>query len=174
MADDLIRRARKTANLKQAELAQLAKTSRPALSAYEHGQRSPTMATAQRILEAAGFELTIEPRIRFELHTTARGRPFHVPDHLPRLSAAAALAQIRLPLYLNWSDRDRVFDLSDRRQRARVYAIVLREGTPADLLEYIDGTLLADLWEDLALPREIREAWAPIIHGRNGLWPKQD
>jgi transcriptional regulator with XRE-family HTH domain len=168
MAVDLIRRARDAANLKQAELAKLAKTSRPALSAYEHGQRSPTMATAQRIVEAAGFELTIEPRIRFELHTTARGRPFHVPDHLPRLSTSAALAQVRLPLHLNWSDRGRVFDLSDRRQRARVYAIVLREGTPADLLEHIDGVLLADLWEELVLPREIREAWTPLIRGGNG------
>jgi hypothetical protein len=126
------------------------------------------MTTAQRIIEAAGFELAIEPRIRFELHTTTRGRPFHVPDHLPRLSAPAALAKVRLPLHLNWSDRGRVFDLSDRRQRARVYAIVLREGTPADLIEYIDGVLLADLWEDLVLPREIREAWTPLIRRGNG------
>ncbi|THV27536.1 helix-turn-helix transcriptional regulator [Glycomyces paridis] len=165
MTDDLIRKARDAAGLSQAELAQLAKTSRPALSAYEHGQKSPTMTTAQRILEAAGFELAIEPRIRFSVHSTARGRPFHVPDHLPRLPAAAALAQVRLPLHLNWSDRGRVFDLAERRQRARVYAIVLREGLPADLLEYVDGLLLADLWDELVLPREIREAWTPLIRG---------
>lgn len=168
MADDLIRRARDAANLSQAELAQLAHTSRTALSSYEHGQKSPTMTTAQRIIEAAGFKLAIEPRIRFTLHTTTRGRPFHLPDQLPRLPASAALAKVQLPLHLNWSDRGRVFDLSERRQRARVYAIVLREGTPADLLKYVDGVLLADLWQDLILPREIREAWTPLVRGGNG------
>lgn len=165
MADDLIRRARDAANLSQAELAQLAKTSRPTLSAYEHGQKSPTLATAQRIIEAAGFDLAIEPRIRFTLHTTSRGRPFHVPDRLPRLPAPAALAQVRLPLHLNWSARGHLFDLADRRQRARVYAIVLREGTPEDILDYVDGVLLADLGEELVLPREIREAWTPLLPG---------
>jgi hypothetical protein len=121
------------------------------------------MATAQRIVEAAGFDLAIEPRIRFKVHTTVRGRPFHVPDRLPRLPATAALAQVRLPLHLNWSDRGRVYDLADRRQRARVYAVVLREGTPEDLLDYVDGVLLIDLWDELVLPREIRDAWTPLI-----------
>ena len=55
------------------------------------------------------------------------------------------------------------FDLRSRADRARVYEIVLQEGTPADILTYIDGVLLVDLWEDLVLPRGIRSAWAPLI-----------
>jgi hypothetical protein len=56
-----------------------------------------------------------------------------------------------------------VFQLSDRRHRARCYEVVLREGTPADILGIVDGALLVDLWPDLVLPREVRDAWQPII-----------
>jgi hypothetical protein len=44
-----------------------------------------------------------------------------------------------------------------------VYEIVLQEGTPADILAYVDGALLVDLWEDLVLPRGIRAAWTPLV-----------
>src|SRR5665811_831905 len=75
-----------------------------------------------------------------------------VPTRLPRLNLDDALATVELPLYLNWSDHGRTFNLRDRRQRARVYEIVLREGGPADVLAYIDGALLVDLWDKLVLP----------------------
>jgi hypothetical protein len=55
----------------------------------------------------------------------------------------------------------RVFDLRSRGDRARVYEIVLQEGRPADILAYVDGALLADLWDDLVLPRAVRSASAP-------------
>jgi hypothetical protein len=74
-----------------------------------------------------------------------------------------ALAALELPLHLNWSAPGRVFDLRSRADRARVYEIVLQEGAPADILTYVDGVLLIDLWEDLVLPRGIRSAWAPLI-----------
>lgn len=86
-----------------------------------------------------------------------------MPSRLPRLSPARALAAVRLPLHVNWSDPTRTFDLLDRRQRARVYEIVLREGTPEDILEYVDGVLLVEIWDDLVLPRDVRAAWAPLI-----------
>lgn len=62
-----------------------------------------------------------------------------------------------------WSDPRRVFELRDRRQRARVYEIVLREGTLDDLLTYVDGVLLVELWDDLVLPRAVRDVWTPLI-----------
>jgi hypothetical protein len=52
----------------------------------------------------------------------------------------------------------RVFDLRSRGDRARVYEIVLQEGRPADILAYVDGALLADLWDDLVFPRAVRSA----------------
>ncbi len=44
-----------------------------------------------------------------------------------------------------------------------MYEIVLREGTPDDVLAYLDGALLIDLWDDLVIPRDIRAVWAPLI-----------
>jgi transcriptional regulator with XRE-family HTH domain len=158
----LIRRARAEAGLSQAALALLSDTSRPTLSAYERGRKSPTLATAARIVAAAMCEFAIVPRIEFHGTGFTRGRPIRVPSALPRLSLDRAFAVIELPLHLNWSDRGRRYDLSDRRHRARVYEIVLREGRPDDVLAYIDGALLLDLWDELVLPRDIRAAWEAL------------
>jgi hypothetical protein len=68
-----------------------------------------------------------------------------------------------LPLHLNWSQPGREYDLFDRRQRALVYEIVLREGTGQDISDYVDGALLVDLWPDLILPVPLRRAWQPLI-----------
>lgn len=159
----MLAEARRAAGLSQDELASRAGTSRPTLSSYEHGHRSPTLATATRILAAAGYELTATPTITFIEQPTRHGRAVLVPSHLPRLDPAEALATVALPLHLNWSNPGRTYDLSDRRQRARVYEIVLREGAPDDLLTYVDGVLLTDLWLDLVLPRDIRAAWDPLV-----------
>jgi hypothetical protein len=66
-------------------------------------------------------------------------------------------------LTLNWSKPGRIFRLADRSERARAYEIVLREGNAADVLTYIDGALLADLWSELVLPRQLRAAWEPLM-----------
>ena len=155
--------ARRAAGLSQDELADRAGTSRPTLSAYEHGHRSPTLRTAARILAAAGFELRATPRVTFSEHDSGRGQPIPVPSALPRLAPERSLAVVRLPLHLDWSEPGRAFDMHDRGQRARVYEIVLREGRPEDLLAYVDGVLLIELWDELVLPRAVRAAWAPLI-----------
>lgn len=162
---NIIEKARREAGLSQAALASLSRTSRPTLSAYEHDRKSPTLATAARIVAAAGFDLTVTPRIEFRQIATDRGRPVQVPTALPRLPVERALATVELPLHLNWSDRGRRYDLRERRHRARVYEIVLREGGPQDVLDYVDGALLLDLWDELVLPSTIRSAWHPVITG---------
>jgi hypothetical protein len=43
--------------------------------------------------------------------------------------------------------------------------VTFREGTANDLLRYVDGALLVDLWDELVLPHEIRAAWQPVIDG---------
>jgi hypothetical protein len=86
-----------------------------------------------------------------------------VPDHLPRLNVEQAFAQVRLPLHLSWSTPGRVFDLASRADRARVYEVVLQEGRPVDILAYVDGALLVDLWDELVLPRAVRFAWAAVV-----------
>jgi transcriptional regulator with XRE-family HTH domain len=166
-AEHLLVGARQAAGLSQASLAKLAGTSRPTLSAYEHGRKSPTLATAARIIGEAGFELSLVPRIDFREAAVDRRRPILVPNTLPRLPLEDALAVVELPLHLNWSDRGRRFDLRDRRQRARVYELVLREGRPLDVLTYLDGALLIDLWNELVLPVAVRAAWNGVVTGQD-------
>jgi transcriptional regulator with XRE-family HTH domain len=165
MGSELLERVRHQAGLSQETLAARAGTSRPTLSAYENGRKSPTLATVERLLDSAGFELMAEPRVRFAEHPMRRGRPIVVADHLWRLAVRDAFATVSLPLGLNWSRPGATFDLSDRRQRARCYEVALREGMADDLLRYVDGALLVDLWDELVLPREIRAAWQPVIDG---------
>ncbi len=126
------------------------------------------METAQRILSEAGFELAISPKIEFREVGVERGRSIVVPSRLPRLPLGLALGVVVLPLHLNWSDRGRSFDLRVRRQRALVYERVLREGGAADVLTYLDGALLVDLWDELVLPRGVRAAWQGVVNGVPG------
>jgi transcriptional regulator with XRE-family HTH domain len=163
-----LERARRLAGLSRSELARRAGASRPTLAAYAAGTKSPNLATAERILRAAGFDLDLVARPTFREAAVAHGHAAYVPGALPRLPPELALGRVHLPLRLNWSQPDREFDLSDRRQRARVYEIVLREGTGEDICNYIDGALLVDLWPDLVLPAPLRRAWQPLVDAVRG------
>jgi uncharacterized protein len=71
-AGALLRQARKRADLSQVDLAARAGVTQSVISAYESGQRQPSLPTLTRLVDAAGFELTVGLR-----------RP---PDPLRRLS----------------------------------------------------------------------------------------
>ena len=60
MRPSLIYLARQRAGLAQSELADRAGTSQPAIARLERGQVSPTLATLERLVGAAGFELRME------------------------------------------------------------------------------------------------------------------
>jgi transcriptional regulator with XRE-family HTH domain len=159
----MLRRARVAAGLSQEELARRAGTSRPTLSAYEHDRKSPSAETLERLLAAAGHNLDAIPMVTWSEYGPGRGRSGWVASRLWRLPADLALAAVVLPLHLDWSAPGRVSDLRDRRQRARLYEVVLREGSPEDLMRYVDGVLLVEAWPDLVLPRAVRAAWQPVI-----------
>lgn len=159
----LLEEARHKAGLTQEQLAQQAHTSRTAVSAYENGRKKPTLDTAERLLSASGFELDMRPQITFRSVPGTRGRVYQVPDQLPSIPPHKALATVELPLSLNWSQPGREYRLRDRAERARVYEAVLREGDAKDVLTYIDGALLVDLWNELVLPRDLRAAWEPLF-----------
>lgn len=163
MASSLLEQVRHRARLSQEELADRAGTSRTTLSAYEHGRKSPTLATLERVLDGAGFVLTAEPQVEFTTRETGRNRPFAVPNRLWRLPLDQSFAEVVLPIELNWSTTGERYALRDRRQRQRCYEIVLQEGRASDLLAYIDGALLIDGWDDVIVPRDIRTAWQPLI-----------
>lgn len=163
MSTALLTQARRRAAMTGAELARRSGTSRPTLSAYEHGHVSPTLDTAQRVLEATGHRLAIVRRTTWRQVPVGRGRTASAPDELPQLPAREALRLLELPLHLDWSSRDRWVDLTDRRQRLRTYEAVLREGRPEDIEAIVDGTLLVDGWTEMVLPRPLRQAWQPLI-----------
>ena len=59
-ANTLIREARRRAGLTQGDLALRAGTSQPAVARLERENSSPTLATLERLIRAAGFDLRIE------------------------------------------------------------------------------------------------------------------
>ena len=162
-SDELFLRARRDAGLTQSEVARRARTSRPTLSAYERGRKSPTLETARRLLHATGHDLEAVPDVKFNYQPSSWGHGVWVPSRLWRLPVSQALGHVTLPLHLDWSAPGRTLDLSDRGQRARVYEVVLREGAAGDIRAIVDGALLVDLWDELVLPGSVRSAWDPVI-----------
>jgi len=59
-----VRRGRLRSGLTQAELARRAHTSQATISSYESGRKQPSAATLDRLLDAAGWRLTIDRRER--------------------------------------------------------------------------------------------------------------
>lgn len=167
----LITGARAAAGLSQVELARIAGTSRTTLSAYEHGRKAPTADTLERLVSATGRRLDAVPVVSWREESAGRGHAYWVPDVLWRAPAGRAFGELVLPITLNWSAPGRRFDLRDRRQRARLYEILLREGEPADLERWVDGVLLVDVWPELVLPAALRRLWQPVLDAelRTGL-----
>jgi len=54
-----------------------------------------------------------------------------------------------------------------RKDRIRVYEQVLREGTEADVLHFIDQDELVDLFDELVLPPRVRQAWEEWFERRD-------
>ncbi|KRB73819.1 hypothetical protein ASE01_17525 [Nocardioides sp. Root190] len=164
MAEDtIIARARRGSGLSQRALAHRSGTSQPTLSTYERGTKPPTLTVLERIVHTSGCDLDLTSRVRFTNHLGSRGEPYVVPDRLWRLDLETAFAEVVLPGHLHWSGPSRAYRLAERADRARVYEIVLREGAAPDLLTYLDGALLLDLFDELIIPPALRKAWAPAI-----------
>jgi hypothetical protein len=75
---------------------------------------------------------------------------------------------VTLPLRVQWSAPQRTYDLTDRRDRIRVYEQVLREGAADDVRRFIDVDELLALWDDLYLPAHVRAAWRDWLARHRG------
>ena len=74
---------------------------------------------------------------------------------------------VRLPLRLYWSGPDPEaveWRVDDDQRRARLYEVLLREGSLDDVRTLIDGAALVQIWDDLYLPPHVRNAWDPLVH----------
>lgn len=80
-----------------------------------------------------------------------------------------ARGRIELPLHVRWSGPALTFDLDDDAERARVYELVLSEGTEDDVRYYVDPDDLVRLWDRLVLPPWVRQAWALWYRDHRGV-----
>jgi transcriptional regulator with XRE-family HTH domain len=80
----LLREARLAAGISQAELAARSGTSQATLSAYERGRKTPSAATLERLLAAAGRRLS----------TTAASRPVRTPGAAALERAGRTLVEV--------------------------------------------------------------------------------
>jgi hypothetical protein len=73
---------------------------------------------------------------------------------------------VLIPDHVDPTNPRRVYELEDRAECKYLYEIVLTDGTAADINRLIADTVLADLWDRLYLPHDVRVAWAPTIRSR--------
>ena len=91
MEGGVLRYARRRANLTQRELAARAHVAQPAIARIESGAVSPRMSTFLTLVEAAGFELHITPRIGDGVdRTLIRSALARSPEDRIRAAGAAA------------------------------------------------------------------------------------
>ena len=94
---------RRAVGLSQEQWARAAATSRPTLSAYEHGHKSPTLHTLDRLLAAAGYVL--------EARRGSTGRQWRSDEaqshgfHPPCLGWTPRRLSARWPCRWNWTGR---------------------------------------------------------------------
>ncbi|MEA2702075.1 MAG: hypothetical protein QOJ69_1962 [Actinomycetota bacterium] len=156
----LLRRARNSAGMSQRELARAGETSQAAVARYETGRVLPDLRTLDRLLGACGQRLTVDAvptrRMGRESATT---RPVAIPDDIADADESKAGGVVKLPPHIRWSGPPRSYDLDKRRDRARVYEQVLREGTEDDVRHFVRVDELVDIWDELVLPDHVRAAW---------------
>ena len=111
------------------------------------------------------------PKVTGEASSRRRGwsRPVALPDDVDDPGVAKERGQVVLPRNVLWSGQDLVWDLSDRRQRAQIYEMVLTEGTADDVRRFIDVDELIELWSDLWLAPHVRAAWSEHLYRLRGL-----
>jgi transcriptional regulator with XRE-family HTH domain len=96
----ILRTARRRAGLSKRSLARRARTSAAALVEYERGRRSPTVATLDRILRAAGQQSTVTlGPVRSDRESVAARleQVLELAEALPHRKAAPRLTYPRFP-----------------------------------------------------------------------------
>jgi transcriptional regulator with XRE-family HTH domain len=95
---ELLRKARAGSGLGQIELAKRAGTSQPTLCSYENGHKTPRFDVVERIFEAAGYELSVQPRIQDDGIDRSQIRFMLSMTPADRLRYSIAASQRLLPL----------------------------------------------------------------------------
>jgi hypothetical protein len=132
------------------------------VSAYERRQKSPSLDVTERLLWAAGCDLGMVTRVQFADAFAPNVGTYHVPDRLWRVEVPFCFAKVVLPDLIKRT-RQGLWDLRDRTDRRRLYEMLLVLGSPEQILRWVDGALLVDLWAELEIPRPVRASWTPVV-----------
>lgn len=159
----MIEYARRAAGLSQRRLAQIAGTQQSSVSEYESRRKSPTLEVVERLLDAAGAELAVRPRVFFEHREDPQIGSFAVPNRLWSVPVPDCFARVQVLKYIFHTDDNKIWDLSDPTERIEYYERVLVHGLEQMLLDSVDGVLLIQAWPYMQIPDMVREAWQPVI-----------
>ena len=158
----LLERARRARGLTQARLAALSGTSQATLSAYERGLKSPSLKVASRILASVDYELTLRAQVDWVEHHPPGIVKFWAPSMLWAVEPPMCFATIQMPDLIHNTDKMH-WGMRDRTERRGAYEQLIRRGMPQQMIRWIDGGLLVDLWDELDLPEPVRQAWEPAV-----------
>ena len=109
-----------------------------------------------------GWEFTLQSRVDFEEYHPPHIPAFWVPNLLWRVPTPDCFDTLRMPDLLQYTAQGE-WDLADRTDRRRAYEMLIREGVPQQMIRWLDGALLVDLWDELDLPGPVRYLWLPAI-----------
>ena len=151
----LIERARRARGLSQAQVAVLAGTSQATLSAYERGMKSPSLKVVDRILAAMDHELTLRTRVDWVEHHPKGIVKFWAPSMLWAVEPPTCFATLRIPDEILKTGM-RTWNMRDRVERRGVYEQLIRRGLPQQMIRWIGGGLLIDMWDGRDLPAPVR------------------
>lgn len=154
----LLGRARRARGLTQAQLAARSGTSQATLSTYERGLKSPSLKVASRILEEMGYDLNLRVHIDWVEHHPRGIVPFWAPNILWSVETPDCFATLTMPDEIRTTGM-RDWDMRDREQRKGAYEQLIRRGYPTQMIRWMDGALLVDVWDELDLPDPVRRAW---------------
>ena len=133
-----------------------------ALSAYERGLKSPSLKVVSRILAATDHELILRTQVDWVEHHPKGIVAFWAPSMLWAVEPPACFATLHIPDEIRNTGM-RTWNMRDREERRGVYEQLIRRGLPQQMIRWIDGGLLVDLWDELDLPNPVRDAWEPAI-----------
>jgi transcriptional regulator with XRE-family HTH domain len=158
----IIELARRGAGLTQGELAARAGTTQSAVSMYERRRKVPLLDVAERLMQAAGVDLGMVTLVRWEAELVTPASGFFYPDRLWRVEVPGCFDTVRMVDHVGGTGQEE-WDLRDRVHRRRLFENLLVKGDAEQIMRWVDGALLIDLWDELDLPSRIRAAWEPAV-----------
>lgn len=144
-------------------------TSQATLSAYERGLKSPSLKVASRILASMDYELTLRAQVDWVEHHPKGIVAFWAPSMLWAVEPPMCFTTIQMPDLIHNTYKMQ-WGMRDRPERRGAYEQLIRRGMPQQMIRWIDGGLLVDLWDELDLPEQVWQAWEPAIRFATMHW----